>query len=181
MDARKIDHSSRYSTLRIESNRELHYKRRAAKPAAARKPGTAVCMAPAALDEEDEGLPAAEVAPARALEALELAPAAPVDAAEAAEEATLEPLARMDEAELDAVDATDDADDANDADDADDADDTDDADDADDDAEPAPPAPPAPKMVVEPTVAVPVTDPAELVSVLRIAEVVMAEEDPYSR
>lgn len=43
-----------------------------------------------------------------------------------------------------------------------------------------PPEPPAPseKIVVEPTVVVPVVEPAELVSKLSIAEVVIADEDP---
>jgi hypothetical protein len=51
-------------------------------------------------------------------------------------------------------------------------------DEAPDSKEDALPAAPPPKIVVDPTVAVPVVEPAESVSALKIAEVVIAEDRP---
>lgn len=140
------------------------------------RPGAAVWTAPAwPFELEDEAPPAAEVTLLAADEALELAPAAALLAADEMDAMLLDAPARMEEPLCEAPDARDDTADAFD-DEADSEEDTEE-DEADADEADAAPAPP-PKIVVDPTVVVPVVEPAELVSALTIAEVLTAELEP---
>jgi len=86
------------------------YKRRAARPAAANKPGIAVCIAaPPAEEEEDAADPSTEVAEPIAELALDATELAPAEALASTEEAPALAADSTDETLEDASEATDDA------------------------------------------------------------------------